>query len=114
MYVLYLLLALLILLVMVTIHEFGHYLAGKILNFKINEFSIGFGKSLYSHTSKKTGEVFSIRLIPLGGYCAFEGEEAGTDVPGAFNKMAPWKRLIVLFCGPFFNILSAVLFSIIS
>ena len=113
MYIFYLLLALLILMVMVTIHEFGHYLAGKILHFKINEFSIGFGKSLYSHTSKKTGEVFSIRLIPLGGYCAFEGEESGTDVPGAFNKMAPWKRLIVLFSGPFFNILSAVLFSII-
>ena len=113
MYIFYLLLALLILLAMVTIHEFGHYLAGKLLKFKINEFSIGFGKSLYSRTSKKTGEVFSIRLIPLGGYCAFEGEEAGTDAPNSFNKMAPWKRLIVLFCGPFFNILSAVLFSII-
>ena len=113
MYILYLLLALLILLVMVTIHEFGHYTAGKLLHFKINEFSIGFGKSLYSHTSKKTGEVFSVRLIPLGGYCAFEGEEGGSEVKGAFNKMAPWKRLIVLFCGPFFNILSAIIFSII-
>ena len=113
MYILYLLLALLILLVMVTIHEFGHYVAGKILHFKINEFSIGFGKSLYSRASKKTGEVFSIRLIPLGGYCAFEGEEGGSDTKGAFSNMAPWKRIIVLFCGPFFNILSAVIFSII-
>lgn len=112
-YILYLLLALLILLLMVTIHEFGHYTAGKLLHFKINEFSIGFGKSLYSHTSKKTGEVFSIRLIPLGGYCAFEGEEGDSETEGAFNKMAPWKRLIVLFCGAFFNILSGVLFSII-
>ncbi len=113
MYILYLLLALLILLVMVTIHEFGHYTAGKLLKFKINEFSIGFGKSLFSRKSKKTGEVFSIRLIPLGGYCAFEGEENGSEVEGSFNKMAPWKRLIVLFCGPFFNILSAVIFSVI-
>ena len=113
MYVLYLLLALMILLLMVTIHEFGHYCAGKILGFKINEFSIGFGTSLFSRTSKKTGEKFSIRLIPLGGYCAFEGEEEGSDVKGSFNKMAPWKRIIVLFFGPFFNILSAVIFSII-
>lgn len=113
MYILYLLLALLILLVMVTIHEFGHYLAGKLLHFKINEFSIGFGKALYSHTSKKTGEVFSIRLIPLGGYCAFEGEEENSEAKGAFNKMAPWKRIIVLFSGAFFNILSGILFSII-
>ena len=116
MFILYLLLALLVLLTMVTIHEFGHYCAGKLLHFKINEFSIGFGKSLYSHTSKKTGEVFSIRLVPLGGYCAFDGEDgedASKQSDGAFTKMAPWKRLIVLFCGPFFNILSAVIFSIV-
>ena len=113
MYILYLLLALLVLLVMVTIHEFGHYIAGKLLKFKINEFSIGFGKSLFSRKSKKTGEVFSIRLIPLGGYCAFEGEEGDSASEGAFNKMAPWKRIIVLIAGPMFNIISAVLFSII-
>ena len=112
-YILYLLLALVILLMMVMIHEFGHYCAGKLLHFKINEFSIGFGKSLFSHKSKKTGEVFSIRLVPLGGYCAFEGEENGSDVEGAFNKQAPWKRLIVLFSGAFFNILSGIVFSII-
>ena len=98
---------------MVTIHEFGHYTAGKLLKFKINEFSIGFGKSLYQRKSKKTGEVFSIRLVPLGGYCAFEGEDGSSEQTGAFTQMAPWKRLIVLFCGPFFNIVSAVLFSII-
>jgi regulator of sigma E protease len=98
---------------MVMIHEFGHYCAGKLLHFKINEFSIGFGKSLFSHKSKKTGEVFSLRLIPLGGYCAFEGEENGSEVEGAFNKQAPWKRLIVLFSGAFFNILSGIIFSII-
>ena len=95
------------------IHEFGHYCAGKLLKFKINEFSIGFGKSLFSHKSKKTGEVFSLRLVPLGGYCAFEGEENDSDDAGAFMKQAPWKRLIVLFSGAFFNILSGVLFSII-
>ncbi|MGN1213059.1 MAG: RIP metalloprotease RseP, partial [Christensenellales bacterium] len=95
------------------IHEFGHYCAGKLLKFKINEFSIGFGKSLFSHKSKKTGEVFSLRLVPLGGYCAFEGEENSSDDAGAFMKQAPWKRLIVLFSGAFFNILSGVLFSII-
>lgn len=114
MYILYLFLALIILLLMVTIHEFGHYVAGKLLGFKINEFSIGFGKSLYSRKSKKTGEVFSIRLIPLGGYCAFEGEDAEQEQKeGSFNKMAPWKRIIVLVAGPLFNILSAVIFSII-
>lgn len=68
-------LAVAILLVMVTIHEFGHYLAGKILNFKINEFSVGFGPAIFKKRSKKSGELFALRAIPLGGYCAFEGED---------------------------------------
>ena len=131
--VLYILLAIVILLVMVVIHEFGHYLAGKILKFKINEFSVGFGPKLFSRT-KKNGEVFSLRLIPLGGYCAFE-DEAGigdeqpqqpfaeleeeekteTTAPQehvrTFTEEKPWKRIIVLLAGGVFNLLSAVLFS---
>ena len=69
------LLAVVILLVMVTIHELGHYIAGKILKFKITEFSIGFGPALFKKRSKKTGELFAVRLVPLGGYCAFDGED---------------------------------------
>lgn len=113
MVVLYILLALFVLLMMVTIHEFGHYVAGKILGFKINEFAIGFGPSLFSHKCK-SGEIFSIRVFPLGGYCAFEGEEDDkVSSSGAFLKQKPWKRLIVLFNGAFFNFLSAIIFSFI-
>ena len=126
---------------MVIIHEFGHYLAGKLLKFKINEFSVGFGPKLLSK-KKKNGEVFSLRLIPLGGYCAFEGEEDTDEEPseqaptapfeevraeGEENQLAkaqtpaaetksfihekPWKRIIVLLAGGVFNILSAVIFA---
>lgn len=69
------LLAVIVLLVMVTIHEFGHYVAGKLLGFKINEFSVGFGPALLKKRNKKTGELFALRVVPLGGYCAFEGED---------------------------------------
>ncbi len=72
-------LAILILLIMVTIHEFGHYIAGKIFHFKINEFSIGFGPALFKKRSQKTDELFAIRLFPLGGYCAFEGEDGDDE-----------------------------------
>ncbi len=72
---LYILLAVVVLLVMVTIHELGHYIVGKILKFKIKEFSIGFGPAIFSKINKKTGEKFSLRIFPLGGYCAFEGED---------------------------------------
>lgn len=108
------LLAIVVLLVMITVHEFGHYCAGKIFGFKINEFSIGFGPALYKKT-KKDGEVFSVRALPLGGYCAFEGEdedgkdEDGKPNPDAFNNRPAWKRLIVLLSGVTFNFLFGIL-----
>lgn len=110
------LLAILILLVMITVHEFGHYVAGKILKFKINEFAIGFGPRLFKRTSKKTGEIFSVRALPLGGFCAFEGEdgEGKEESPDSFNNKAPWKRIIVLVAGPLMNYLLALLLIIIS
>ena len=109
----YILIALLILLLMITIHEFGHYSFGKLLGFKINEFAIGFGKVLFKRQSKKTGELFTIRLLPLGGFCAFAGEDEESNEEGAFNNQKPWKRLLVLFGGVLFNFLSAIIFSTI-
>ena len=110
------LLAILILLVMITVHEFGHYIAGKALKFKINEFAIGFGPKLFKRTSKKTGEVFSVRALPLGGFCAFEGEEGEEEEvsENSFTSKAPWKRIIVLLAGPLMNYLLALLIIIVS
>ncbi len=86
--ILYIIIALLILLLMILIHEFGHYIVGKILKFKINEFSVGFGPKIFSKTNKKTGEVFSLRLLPLGGFCAFDGEDSVDDENKQVNKGA--------------------------
>ncbi|MBQ4444493.1 MAG: site-2 protease family protein [Clostridia bacterium] len=104
----YIIVALLTLMVMIVVHEFGHYSVGKLLKFKINEFSIGFGPPLIKH-KKKNGEIFSIRLIPLGGFCAFEGEDKDSTVEGAFNAQKPWKRILVLLAGVTFNFISAFL-----
>ena len=109
----YILIAILVLLFMVLIHELGHYIAGKVLKFKINEFSVGFGPKIFQKKNK-SGELISLRVFPLGGYCAFEGEtEENKDNPEAFNNQKPWKRLIVLFMGAFFNFLSAIIFAVI-
>ena len=111
--ILYIILAILVLLLMILIHELGHYVAGRILKFKIEEFSIGFGKAIFSKTNKR-GEKISLRLFPLGGYCAFAGEnDDNTKNPEAFVNQKPWKRIIVLFMGAFFNFLSAIVFSFI-
>lgn len=105
--------ALLILLAMITIHEFGHYLAGKIFKFKIDEFAIGFGPKLF-RKQRKNGEVFSVRALPLGGFCAFRGEDAEDDHPGAFHNKKPWQRIIVLVSGAMMNFLLALVVIIIN
>lgn len=113
-YILYILLALACLLFMVMVHELGHYIAGRILKFKITEFSIGFGIPLFSITNKR-GEKISLRLFPLGGYCAFDGEGDDDDKPkeGSFNSQRPWKRIIVFLAGVTMNFLTAIVFSCI-
>lgn len=113
--IVYILVAIFVFLLMILIHELGHYVAGRIFKFKINEFSIGFGKAIFQKTNKR-GEKISIRLFPLGGYCAFEGETGDNGEiknPQAFIYQKPWKRIIVLFSGAFFNFLSAIIFSFI-
>lgn len=121
-----------ILLAMVTVHEFGHYIVGKLLHFKITEFSVGFGPAIFKKRSKKTGELFALRVVPLGGYCAFDGEdeyeekeEAENEQPQKnqeeypqpkgerFNDQAPWKRILVLIAGATMNYLLALVLIII-
>ena len=67
-------------------HGFGHYLAGKILGFKSNEFSVGFGPASFKKRSKKTGELFALRVVPLGGYCAFDGEDEADEETEKSNE----------------------------
>lgn len=74
----YIVLSLVILLLMVLIHEAGHYSAAKILGFTVEEFSVGFGPKIFQR-KRKNGELFSLRVLPLGGYCAFLGEDEETE-----------------------------------
>lgn len=99
---------LLVLGILITVHEFGHFLAGRILKFKIKEFSVGMGPKLLQ--KEKKGTNISLRLIPLGGYVAFDGEsDEQEDSPDSFYKQAWWKRVIVMVSGALFNIIFALL-----
>ncbi len=102
-------LAILILLVMICVHEFGHFLAGRVLHFKINEFSVGFGPAVFKRRGKKHGTLFSLRAIPLGGFCAFADEDGDSDELDSFNSKKPWQRIIVLLSGAFMNYVLALL-----
>ena len=113
MIVLYIILAIVVLLFMVLIHEFGHYVVGRMLNFKITEFSVGFGKALISRKNKR-GELISLRLFPLGGYCAFAGEDDDeTKDKDSFVNQKPWKRILVFLAGVTFNFAFAVIMSLV-
>lgn len=98
-----------VLAVVATIHEFGHFIIAKLFNMKVDEFSIGFGKAIFQKKYKDT--TYSLRWIPLGGYCALDGEEKESDNENSFAKKAPWKRILVLLAGATFNaILAAAIF----
>ena len=111
--VLSVLLAILILLAMICVHEFGHFISGRILGFKINEFAIGFGPKLFKRRGKKHGTLFSVRAFPLGGFCAFQGEDGDEKDPNSFNNKKPWQRIIVLVSGALFNYLLALILIIV-
>ena len=106
---------LLMLSILVVIHEWGHYFVARLFKIKVNEFSIFMGPKIYSRVSKKTGMRFSIRAIPLGGYCAMEDEngEAEEKSEGSFFNKPKRVRAAVFFAGPLMNILLALVLVII-
>ena len=108
MQILYILIAILILGFIVTAHEFGHYLVGRLCGIGIVEFSIGFGPKLFGFKRKEIQ--YSLRLIPLGGFCAFVGEDENNSAPNAMNNQPVWKRFLTVAAGPAMNFVLAFLF----
>lgn len=99
--------AILLFSLLIFVHELGHFAAAKLSGVQVNEFSMFMGPLLWS---KQVGETtYSLRLIPIGGFCAMEGEDGGSDSPRSFDKAAWWKRLIILVAGAAMNFLVGVL-----
>ena len=95
--------ALLLFALIITVHEFGHFIFAKLFKVKVNEFSIGFGPKIFS--KKKGDTLYSLRAIPAGGFCAMEGEDEDSSEDGAFCNKKVWKRIIIVIAGAIFNIL---------
>ena len=103
----YVLFGILIFGVLIAVHEFGHFLAAKLSGVKVNEFSVGMGPAILK---KQKGEtLYALRCIPLGGYCAMEGENEDSEDPRAFTSQSVWKRLVILCAGSFNNFVLGVL-----
>jgi hypothetical protein len=75
---------------MIAIHEFGHFFTAKLFRVKVNEFAIGMGPTIWKKTKGETQ--YSLRALPIGGFCAMEGEDENSDDPRAFTSAKPWKK----------------------
>jgi len=103
--------AILLFSILIFIHEFGHFAAAKLSGVQVNEFAMFMGPALWQ---KQIGEtLYSVRLIPIGGYCAMEGEDEDTDNPRSFQKAAWWKRLVILIAGAAMNFIMGVILMVI-
>ena len=99
--------AILLFSILIFVHELGHFLAAKASKVRVNEFSMFMGPAIFK---KQVGDtLYALRCIPIGGYCAMEGENEDTDDPHSFQKAAWWKRLIILVAGSFMNLVAGFL-----
>lgn len=97
------LVAVLMFLLLIIIHEFGHFIAAKLCGVRVNEFAVGFGPKLFK---KQIGEtLYSVNLVPLGGFCAMEGEDEESSDGRAFCNKGPLKRLFIVANGALFNLI---------
>lgn len=87
-------------------HELGHFLMARAVGVKVNEFAFGMGPAIWKKQGKET--LYSVRLLPVGGYCAMEGEDKDSDDERAFNKKSPGAKILVLAAGAAMNVLIAV------
>ena len=96
---------------LIFIHELGHFVAAKLSGVQVNEFSMFMGPVIWK---KQVGEtLYSLRCIPIGGFCAMEGEDGETDNPRSFQKATWWKRLMILVAGAAMNFVVGVLIMLI-
>ena len=103
----YILVAILVFGVLIAVHELGHFMAAKACGVRVNEFSIGMGPALWK---KQKGETqYSLRLFPVGGFCAMEGEEEDSDDPTALNNQGFWAKLLIFAAGAAMNFIAGLL-----
>ena len=99
----YILIAILAFGLLIFVHELGHFAVAKACGVKVTEFSMGMGPKLLSKQGRET--VYSLRALPIGGFCAMEGEDESSDDPRAFSNQSVIKRILILMVGSFMNFL---------
>ena len=97
--------------ILIFVHELGHFIAAKACGVKVNEFALGMGPAIFQR--KKGDTTYSLRIIPMGGYCAMEGEDEESTDERAFNNKPALQKSIILVAGAAMNIVTAVILMIV-
>lgn len=103
--------SIIIFLLVILIHEFGHFIVAKMNGVSVLEFSIGMGPKLFQRESN--GTLYSLRVLPVGGYCQLEGEDEENDSPNSLNNQSPLVRLKVILAGAIMNFILAFILLIL-
>lgn len=103
----YILFAIVLFGVLVIVHELGHFAVAKLFNVHVDEFALGMGPMLLRYKPGETA--YTLRLLPIGGFCAMAGEDEASDDPRAFTSQSAWKRALILAAGSAMNFLFGVL-----
>lgn len=103
--------SIIIFLLVILIHEFGHFIVAKMNGVSVLEFSVGMGPKLFQKESN--GTLYSLRLLPVGGYCQLEGEDEENDSPNSLNNQSPFVRLKVILAGAIMNFILAFILLIL-
>lgn len=103
--------AVLLFCLIVSLHEFGHFITAKACGIRVNEFAVGMGPTLFHFQKGET--TYSLRLLPIGGFCAMEGEDEESDDARAFGNKPVWRRMIVVAAGAVMNLLLGLVFMMI-
>ena len=103
--------ALLLFSFIVFFHELGHFALAKKNGIDVEEFAIGMGPKIFSKEYK--GTKYSIRILPLGGFCAMGEDDSESTAPGSFNSKSVWARISVILAGPVFNFILAFVLAVI-
>ena len=104
----YILFAVLIFGVLIAVHELGHFLAARACGVTVHEFSIGMGPAIWQKDGK-TGTKYALRLLPIGGFCAMEGEDDASDDPGSLNNQGFFKKILIFAAGAAMNFVAGFL-----
>ena len=103
---LYIIIAVLVFGILVATHELGHFLSAKLLGVKVNEFAVGMGPALLKWGKGET--LYSLRALPIGGFCAMEGEDDDSADPRSFGRASWWRKIVILCAGAFMNFVTGV------